>query len=154
MKVILQTDVKKVGRKNDVVDVSKGYALNFLIPQKLAQIATMGALSAVEKRREQELAAESERSEVLRSAIEPLLAGGIELNATVNEKGHLFAAIHDADIAQALTEKSGVEVPESAVSLDADIKESGEYRAHITVGVEVLDLPVTVSAGEEVSAAA
>ncbi|MEX1027064.1 MAG: 50S ribosomal protein L9 [Candidatus Paceibacterota bacterium] len=154
MKVILHADVKKVGRKNDVADVSKGYALNYLIPQKLAEVATMPALSAVEKKREQSAAKEAERVQALRTALEPLVKTGLTLTAPVNEKGHLFAAIHTADVAAALTEKIGVEVPESSVLLDKDVKEVGEHTARIAVGEEEIPLPITITADTEAPATA
>ncbi|MEX0924370.1 MAG: 50S ribosomal protein L9, partial [Candidatus Paceibacterota bacterium] len=154
MKVILTTDVKKLGRKGDIIEVAKGYALNFLVPQKRAEVATMSALAEAERRHERNAVAVAERSEAIKSALKPLMESGITLSAAANEKGHLFAAIHSADIAQTLTERSGVEIPESVISVGKEVKEVGEYKVVVAVGEEELGVPVVVSAAEEAATTA
>ena len=127
MKVILLKDVKGTGRKNDIVEVSDGYAHNFLIPRGVAQEATAQNLNsaqvkqdaaahrkAVEKKNAQELAKQLENK-------------GIVIKAKCGSTGRLFGAITNTEIAEALSAQTGLSVDKKKVVLAAPIKELGEY---------------------------
>lgn len=145
MKVILHNDVAKLGKKFDIVEVADGYARNYLIPKKLAELATPGKIKSIENQRQEREAAEAEQREAVRAQLEPLLESGTELAAPANEQGHLFAGLHVEDIARHLSEQAAVEVPEHWIVMDDAIKETGEHTVSVRVGDETLDVPVTVT---------
>ena len=132
---ILLQDVEQLGEKGAVVDVSKGYLRNYLIPRKLAQPATKGAIEAV---RERQLAAER----AARHAVERAEENVSLLNRTVltipqqaGADGRLFGSVTAQDIATAIREARGLRVDRHNVHLPEPIKNVGTYM----VVVEVVD---------------
>jgi large subunit ribosomal protein L9 len=133
--VILLQDVEQVGEKGSVVDVSKGYARNFLIPRKLAAPATKGALAEAERR---QAAADKALAEATSKAQESAAA----LNKTVltiahqaGEDGRLFGSVTAQDIADAISEARGITIDKRKIQLDEPIKTVGTH----SVVVEVSD---------------
>lgn len=133
MKVILQKDVAKIGRRLDVVDVPDGYALNHLIPQGSARPATKGNVRQVEaqkaKREGEVAAADAEFADVCAR----ITAQTVQLTADANEKGHLFKGINATDIAATL-DAAGYSVPETAIELSEPIKELGDHALTLSRG--------------------
>jgi len=130
MRVILLQDVIGVGRKYEVKTISDGYARNFLIPKKLAQIATSSALKAIEA---QKIRAEQERAiqkDILEKNLESLNGARIEIERKANEKGHLFDSVDKKEISQILKDNH-LEVSPEMVELDKPIKEIGEHKIKI-----------------------
>jgi large subunit ribosomal protein L9 len=132
---ILLKDVEGVGEAGTVVDVSKGYLRNFLLPRKLAQPATKAAIVAAERRNE---AGERQREEAHTRAAEY----AEQLNKTVltipqqaGEDGRLFGSVTTQDIADAIREARGLAVDRRRVHLDEPIRHVGTYM----VVVEVAD---------------
>jgi large subunit ribosomal protein L9 len=132
---ILLQDVEQLGEKGAVVDVSKGYLRNYLIPRKLAQPATKGAIEAV---RERQLAAER----AVRHAVERAEENVSLLNRTVltipqqaGADGRLFGSVTSQDIATAIREARGLRIDRHNVHLPEPIKNVGTYM----VVVEVVD---------------
>jgi large subunit ribosomal protein L9 len=130
---ILTQDVEHLGTRGTVVEVSKGYLRNYLIPRKLAQPATKGAL------------AEAQRiTEVTQRANEALIAKAREdadaLNRTVltisqqaGDDGRLFGSVTNQDIADAIEEARGLKVDRRKIHLDEPIKNVGTYVVVIEV---------------------
>ena len=132
---ILLQDVENVGERGTVVDVSKGYLRNYLIPRKLAQPATKGAVEAARQRLE---AAERAAQEVVARASE----NADRLNKTVltisqqaGDDGRLFGSVTTQDIADAIREARGLSIDKRKVHLDEPIKNVGTYM----VVVEIAD---------------
>ncbi|NLD59443.1 MAG: 50S ribosomal protein L9 [Clostridiales bacterium] len=126
MKVILLQDVKGSGKKNQIVDVSDGYARNFLLPRKLAREATAEALNSIEKaeqavkhREAVKLAEAEEKARALKGKV-------IKLTARGGEGGKLYGAITNDQIAQALLSQHGVEVDKRRIELEEPIKAAGQ----------------------------
>jgi len=126
MKVILLKDVPKVGLRNDIRQVKDGYALNLLIPRKLAIHASPQALKNLENIK----ARETEKVKVNLENLEKELKkiGDIKIKVKANEKGHLFAGIGKEEIREA----SGI--PEENIVLKTPLKEVGEHEIEIKVG--------------------
>ncbi len=130
---ILLKDVEQLGEKGKVVDVSKGYLRNFLIPRKLAQPATKGAIDEVKRRHEaQERAA--------REYVEKAAENAALLNKTVltihqqaGADGRLFGSVTAADIAAAVKEARGLRVDKQDVHLPEPIKNTGTYMVVVEV---------------------
>lgn len=132
--VILLKDVNELGAKGDVVDVSKGYLRNFLIPRKLASHATDAAISAAQGRMDAE-----ERAK--REAIERAQENAITLGRTVltieeqaGEDGRLFGSVTTQDIADAIKDARGIKVDKANVKLDEPIKTVGTHMVEVEVG--------------------
>jgi large subunit ribosomal protein L9 len=131
MKIILLQDVPNVGRKYDVKNVSDGYARNFLIPQKLAKLATPKAIKAIEvekKRLEEE---KKIQENILQKNLDGLKDLKIVFDAKNNEKGHLFASIHSQGISKILKEQHHLDIPAEMIILDKPIKEIGQYKIKV-----------------------
>jgi large subunit ribosomal protein L9 len=126
MKVILLQDIEKLGKKYDVKEVAEGYARNYLIPRKLAKIATPENLAWAEERREiEEKKAEEELKKIgeLVSKIDGL---EVEIGVRVGEKGQLYEKIDAQKIAKKLKEM-GFAVAKSQIQLEKPFEELGEY---------------------------
>jgi large subunit ribosomal protein L9 len=124
---ILLQDVEHLGERGAVVDVSKGYLRNFLIPRKLAQPATKGALDEARRRTEaadrvtQALVAKAtEDAEVLSRTV-------LTISQQAGDDGRLFGSVTNQDIADAIEEARGVKVDKRKVHLEEPIKNVGTY---------------------------
>jgi large subunit ribosomal protein L9 len=132
---ILLQDVDQLGPKGTVVDVSKGYLRNFLIPRHLAQPATKGALEAARRAAEaQERAAEQATSQA-REGAELLNKTVLTLSHQAGEDGRLFGSVTSQDVADAIKEARGLDVDRRKVHLEEPIRHVGTYM----VVVEVAD---------------
>ncbi len=146
MKVLLQQDVPDVGRKYDVKNVADGYALNFLIPHKLAVFASDLLVAQSEKQR-------AKQTEVLRIEQESAMARVKELHnkkititAKASETGGLFAGIDAKAIADVLNKEFELALSEENIELEKSIKEIGEHEIHISVGEAHAKVFVTIVA--------
>ena len=132
---ILLKDVDTLGEKGTVVDVSKGYLRNYLIPRKLAQPATKGAVQAAEQRAAaEERAAQAAVGRAEESA-ELLNKTVLTISQQAGDDGRLFGSVTTQDIADAIQEARGIAVDKRKVHLPDPIKSVGTYQ----VVVEVAD---------------
>lgn len=131
MKVILLQDIKGVGRRDEIKEVSSGYALNSLIPQGKAIPATAGTVVAQEKKLADIAAKEQATKEVLLRKLK--VAGGVSvtLKRPANDKGHLFAVVHKGEVIKAFEEALDTSVPVASITIPDQIKEVGEYNVTI-----------------------
>ncbi|MCI0620015.1 50S ribosomal protein L9 [Candidatus Wolfebacteria bacterium] len=134
MKVILLQDIAKVGRKHEVKEVARGHALNFLIPRGMAEAATPAALRTLENRKAQKEETAALSDKALADALAQLDGKTIILAEKANEQGHLFAAIHTKEIAQALATQKGLTIDVANIQLEHPIKEVGEYEVALISG--------------------
>jgi large subunit ribosomal protein L9 len=124
---ILLKDVEALGEKGTVVDVSKGYLRNFLIPRKLAQPATKGAVEAAKR---EQLAEERARQDAVTRAgefAELLNRTVLTLSHQAGEDGRLFGSVTNQDIADAIREARDIAIDKRKVHLDEPIKHVGTY---------------------------
>lgn len=150
MEVVLRQDVEKLGQMGDVVEVADGYARNYLLPRRLAVLATPANKAEIEKAREarrQREVAERERVENLAGRLDGFLCY-IPVRAT--EKGHLFGSVGPKNVAEALHESGFETIRPSNVSLTRPIEETGDYPIEIMLHPEVrVTVTVRVTAEEE-----
>jgi large subunit ribosomal protein L9 len=132
---ILLKDVDALGEKGAVVDVSKGYLRNFLIPRKLAQPATKGAIEAARRQGEAEERAAQQAETRAQEYADLLSKTVITISQQAGEDGRLFGSVTNQDIADAIKEARGVAVDKRKVHLEEPIKHVGTYM----VVVEVAD---------------
>ena len=126
MKVILLQDVKGTGKKQEIVNVSDGYARNFLFPRKLAVDATPGAAKELEKKQAAERAREMERRLTAEKKAASLRGKVITVKAKCGAQGRLYGSVTGAEIAEALKEQHGVEVDKRKIDLSEPIRTVGE----------------------------
>jgi large subunit ribosomal protein L9 len=145
-KVILLADVKGVGHKNDVVNVSVGYAANYLLPQHLATDATPQRVAALGKHK---LAVTLEKNAALARAqelAEKLAGQSITVRAKATPQGRLYGAITPEDIAAALDSQLGVAVDKKTVVTDEPIRALGVYTVSLKLNPQVTaSVSVTVA---------
>lgn len=146
MKVILLKRVPKVGDKYEVKNVSDGYALNFLIPQKLGVAATAAELKRIDTLKSQEELDKKVKADLLAKNIASIQAISVSLTEKANEKGHLFSSIHAAEIVAAVKEQARVDIDPSFIALEKPIKEVGEHKIRISVGDTNAEFTLTVNA--------
>lgn len=142
MKVILTNNVDALGVKGDVVDVSDGYARNFLIPKKHAVKASEGALRQAEAMREARIQADARELEEARALAESLADTRVVVAARSGDAGNLFGSIGATDVAAAIVKFTGIEIDKKIVDIDNPIKEIGLHtvilRPHTDIEVSVI----------------
>jgi len=126
MKVILLQDVPNLGRKNDIKDVSDGYARNFLFPRNLAKSATSEALKAVALQKEREEREKSEEYQKYKALVEKLKSLTLSFKVKLGIKGRAFGSVTAVKIREEL-KKQGIEVEKEWILLEEPIKTTGEY---------------------------
>lgn len=134
MKLILNTDVKSLGRKGDVVDVAKGYARNYLLPKKLAMVATASNLKFAEKlqeKREMQAQANDKLAESIKAA---LADAKIVISQNTTDEGTLYAAVSDEQIVDAIETFSGFRLETEQVVTDNQVKEIGLHTISVVLG--------------------
>ncbi len=145
MKVLLIEDVDNLGYAGDVKKVANGYGRNFLLPQRLAVLATPGALKQAEtirKAAEKRRAQETEDAKAIAGQISGL---SLVFERRAGETGKLYGSVTSNDIAEAIQEKSGIEIDKRKVSLGEPIRSLGEQQVTIKLMIDVsTEIKVTV----------
>ncbi|WP_294081365.1 50S ribosomal protein L9 [Proteiniphilum sp. UBA5384] len=146
MEVILKEDIQSLGYKDDVVNVKKGYARNFLIPQGKAVIATESAkkvLAENQKQRAHKLAQMKADAQALAEKIEGVT---LTIGAKTSSTGTIFGSVTSIQVSDALKEK-GFEVDRKLIVIKDQVKEVGNYNAVVRLHKEVsVDVPFEVIA--------
>lgn len=130
MKVILLKDVEKLGQKGEIKKVADGYGRNFLIPKKLAILASQSEIAKLEEKQKIEAAQAEEELKNYQELASQIDGLELEISAKVAEEGKLFGKITSQKISQAL-ESKGFQINKEQIKLSAPIKELGEYEAVI-----------------------
>jgi large subunit ribosomal protein L9 len=124
---ILLQDVETLGERGTVVDVSKGYLRNYLIPRKLAQPATRGAVEAARAKQEREERARKEAEERAAESASLLAKTVLTIPQQAGEDGRLFGSVTPQDIVDAIRDARGVKIDRRKVHLEEPIKHVGTY---------------------------
>ena len=137
MKVILQQDVRGQGKKGQLVEVSDGYARNFLLPKKLAVTATaenVNTMKQQEKAKKAQEAAEKAEAEALAKKLEGVM---VKIAAKSGEGGRLFGAVTGKEVSDALAAQHAITIPKTKLVLDEPIKSCGSYQIKAKLGYEI-----------------
>lgn len=133
MKVVLLEDIKGTGEKDQILEVSAGYARNYLFPKKLALEATPNNMNAVQRAKE----AEAFRGKQSRAAAEELakkLKGGvITVTAKAGENGRLYGSVTNQEIADALKAQHGIEIDKRKIEMSEPIRAVGDSEVTVTL---------------------
>ena len=136
IELLLIQSVEHLGQQGDVVEVKLGYAMNYLLPQGLATIATDHHKRMVEKHRAKLDAIEKSRVAGLHSLAADLAKQSITLEANANDEGHLYGSVNPQDVAAAL-KRTGFHIAADQVRLTGPLKELGLYTIKIHLGSNV-----------------
>ncbi|MBQ4137899.1 MAG: 50S ribosomal protein L9 [Clostridia bacterium] len=137
MKVILTQDVKAQGKKGQIVNVSDGYARNFLFPKGLAVIADAKAMADIKNKeaaQQHKIEVEREEARELAKKLEPVV---IKLKLQAGPDGRLFGSVTSKDIAEELEKLTGIKIDKKKIMLDDPIKSFGTYAVDVKLYSEI-----------------
>ena len=132
MKVILRCDVKGSGKKDDVINVSDGFARNYLFPRKWAVEATPGAVKEIERKRANEEKLERERRAAAEEVAKNLKGKVINIQAKCGAQGRIYGSITSQEVAAGLKEQYGVEIDKRKIECDP-IRQVGDVDINVVV---------------------
>ena len=137
MEVILREHVDNLGRRGDLVKVADGYARNYLLPRKMALLATAGNKKVIERERVKFDATEAEEQKVAQAVADRLATVEIEIGRKVGETDALFGSVTNADIAELLAAK-GFDLDRRKIQLHEPIKKLGDYTVPVKLHRDVV----------------
>ena len=137
MKVILQQDVKGQGTKGQMVEVSEGYARNYLLPRTLASAATADAINTMNLKEKARKAEEARLKAEAEATAEKLTESQVKLTAKAGNGGRLFGAGTAKEISEGLKAQFGLDIPKQKLVLEEPIKAFGTYQIKAKLGFEV-----------------
>jgi large subunit ribosomal protein L9 len=143
MKLVLRTDVDQVGKKGDIVEVADGYGRNFLVPKGLAFLATDGVVdqaARMRRGRDQRDAADRAAAEEVARTLVPQV---VTITHRAGGEGKLFGSVTAAEVAEAVTAQTGIEIDRRKLHLDEPIKSVGTHLVPAKLHSEV-EFPITV----------
>jgi large subunit ribosomal protein L9 len=153
--VLLREDIDSLGGRGDIVKVKAGYARNYLLPRKIAILASKGNINQIEQERAALLKKAAQDKSTATAQAEQMQDISLSFERKAGESGQLFGSVTSMDIAEALQAK-GYEIDRRKIALKDAIKETGDFTVNVRLHREVtLQIPVTVTAegGEATEAA-
>jgi len=145
---ILLADVESLGTRGEAVDVSPGYLRNYLVPRKLAQPATKGALEEAQRRLEQQQKAEREAAERAEETAALLSKTVLTITHRAGEDGKLFGSVTSKEIADAIREARNLKIDRRKIRLEQPIHETGTYMVDIELPGDATASVKTIVADE------
>ena len=137
MEIILREDIDKLGHRGQVVKVAPGYARNFLLPKKLAVIATEGNKKIVEQERQAYVRREAKQKDEAQDLAKQLNGVTVTIAQKAGENDQLFGSVTSKDVAEALAAKDFTAVDRRKIHLDDPIKQLGEYKVPVKLHKDV-----------------
>lgn len=131
MKVILKQDVKNIGKKDEIHEVSDGYARNFLFPRGLAAVADAGALNVARTKVEAKAHHEAEARAAAQALADKIKDKTVVVKVKGGASGKLYGKVTSKDVANALSKLIGADVDKKKVEMQSNIKEFGSYDATV-----------------------
>jgi large subunit ribosomal protein L9 len=143
MKVVLNADVADLGERGTILDVSDGYARNYLLPRRLASQATKGNVEAAEKATASRAATERKSRDDAQKLATGLVGTRVVLAAQASDEGRLYGSVSVNDVVEGIRKFTGIEIDRKHVDLPEPIKEIGLHQVQIRLHPEV-EFPVTI----------
>ncbi|MBK5221686.1 MAG: 50S ribosomal protein L9 [Acidimicrobiia bacterium] len=143
MKLILRSDIERLGKKGDIVEVADGYGRNFLIPKGLAFVSSPRAekqAGAMRRSRDVKDSALRSAAQEIASTLVPTV---ITISAKAGGEGKLFGSVTSADVADAITAQTGIEIERRQLHLEEPIKTTGTHSVPAKLHAEV-EFPITI----------
>jgi len=144
MQVILLRDISGVGQKGSVKNVSDGHAVNFLIPNRMAEAATPEKLKAYEKEQKEHAAEAAAKDVEWRAIVKEINGKKLTIPANAGKQGHLYEKISGDDIQFAITNQWKIALPKQAVHPKMAIKQTGEWPVEVKLGAHTAAIIVVV----------
>ena len=145
MKLILLKDISNLGQKGDIVEVKPGYGRNFLIPKKLAKIATDEEVEKLEEKQEEEKAKKEAEVSEKKTLADQLSAVTLEFERKEGAKGKIFGSVDTKTIVEELEKKTNVKLQTSDIKLEKPIKEIGEHQVAVRIASDIkVDIKVLI----------
>ena len=138
MKGLVRSDIKGIGRRGDIVNVSSGHARNFLLPNDLAIVANAGTIAQAEvmrKSREQQIAADRESARLVATSLSTTV---IKIAAKAGNEGRLFGSINAAEIAKAVLDQTGVTIDRKNIQVETPLRQLGEHSVSAEIFSDVV----------------
>ncbi|CAA9432746.1 MAG: LSU ribosomal protein L9p [uncultured Rubrobacteraceae bacterium] len=133
MQVILKQDVEKIGRRGDIIEVSRGYVRNFLVPRGLAEMATPSKLEEVRREMEEAEERDQRMAERANEIAQTLNKSVITIEARTGEDERLFGSVTAANIASAIEKARDVRIDRRRIKLEEPIKSLGTHQVPVQV---------------------
>ena len=149
MKVILQQDVRGQGKKGQMIEVAEGYARNFLLPRKLAVLATADAMNTMRLQEKAKKAEEARQKAEAQAVAEKLKGAVVKLTAKAGANGKLFGAVTSKEVSDALQSQHGIELAKNKIVMDEPIKAYGSYELRAKLGFEISGTVYVIVAEEK-----
>ncbi len=143
MKLILTRDVDALGHRGDVVEVSKGYARNYLLPRSLAIEANAGALAQAERIREARIEAERKARDEAETIATQLVGSRVVIAARAGDEGQLYGSVGLSDVVEGIKRFTGVELNRDQVHIPEPVRSIGLHEIQIRLHPEV-EFPLTL----------
>lgn len=137
MKVILLEDVKSLGKKGDIVNVSEGYARNFILPKKMGLEANTKNLNDLKLKRQNEEKMALRKKEEAREFAEKMASREVTIKIKVGDNGRLFGSVSTKEIAAEAKNQCGLEIDKKKIQLEESIKNLGVYQVKVKLHPEV-----------------
>lgn len=143
MKLILTSDVDALGHRGDVVEVSKGYARNYLLPRNLAIEANTGAIAQAERIREARIEAERKARDEAEAIATQLVGSRVVIAARAGDEGQLYGSVGLVDVVEGIKRFTGVELNRDQVHIPDPVRSIGLHEIQIRLHPEV-EFPLTL----------
>jgi len=137
VRVVLRDDVENIGRKGDLIEVTDGFARNYLVPRGLAMKATKGVVQQAEAMRRNREARDARDREAAQALADRLSGQRIQLRARAGEGGRLFGSVTSADVVDAVRAQTGVELDRRKTQLAEPLKELGAVEVPVKLHSDV-----------------
>jgi len=137
MKIILLENIPKLGKKYEIKEVSEGYAVNFLIPKKLAAVATPAKIEEIQNIKKQEELKKQKEEQQLKELTQKIKSIKLEFKLKTDKNGKTFGSINKEDIIKKLNDQEKIKLDEKQIILNEHIKKIGEYKIKIKFNSEI-----------------
>jgi large subunit ribosomal protein L9 len=146
MQVVFLKDVPKVGKKYEIKNIADGYALNYLIPRGMARVATSEVVRQIEMEKARKVDELKVHEDLLMKNLKGIDGATVVIKGKANDKGHLFAGLHKAEILPKVLEQTKVQIHPDFIELDKPIKEIGEHIIPVKVKDKAASFKLIVQA--------
>ena len=137
MKIILLSDINKLGSTGEVLTVKDGYARNYLLPRKFAIIATAANMKQLQSIKERALNEKEQKLQQLKLVADSINYAELVFTRKVDENGHLYGSVSETDIVHGLAGK-GIEINRNMVEMEHHLKEIGSFKVQITLFKDIV----------------
>jgi len=144
MKIVFLKDVPKIGKKYEIKEIADGYALNYLIPRGLAQVATSQFTKQIEIEKARLEGERKVHEELALKNLSALDGAKVTISGKANEKGHLFAGLHKSEIVPQIIAQTRIQIHPDFIELDKPIKEVGDHKIVVKVNDKKATFTLTV----------